>query len=222
MKAWQIGLVIIVVALIGISLFVISRHTTQPLTPGNMSVKVSNTSVTNTTKMENTTNIINNTSTKQITNTTNETKQVLPPGAVKLNYDAQNHTVFIYLYASPTAPNFLNYNGTTNGEMKIYIPANWSILFTFYNPEPTGHALAVVQNNTPIPNQLVLSQDGKVIFEIGYNNGNGISGGTSVSGLLKDLSPGYYWIACPIPGHAENGMWIDLYSGNFTVPYEIT
>ncbi|MCG3109287.1 hypothetical protein L3N51_01577 [Metallosphaera sp. J1] len=216
MKIWQIGLVIIIIALIGISVFLIAqRHTTtQPtVTPTNVSVKTNNTTKVSTSGSENVTSNVSNTS-------TNQTKQ-LPPGAVKLNYNAQNHTVFIYLYASPTASNPLNYNGTTNGQMKIYIPANWSIFFTFYNPEPTGHALAVVQNNTPIPNQLILSQDGKIIFEIGYNDGNGISGGTSVSGLLKDLPQGYYWIACPIPGHAESGMWIDLYSGNYTVPYEM-
>lgn len=213
MKNSQIALIVILVIIIAIgATILLTRHGSTPAHEANVTTNTTIVKVTNTTETTSNTTKTSSTNVSNSTNKTNVTEQngnitKLPPGAVRLNYNQENHTAFVYLYASPTASNPLNYNGTTDGQLKIYVPENWSIYFTFYNPEPIGHALAVVQNNTPIPNQLQLSQDGKIIFEIGYNGGNGISGGLSVSGLLPSLPPGLYWIACPISGHAESGMW---------------
>ncbi|MEM3320382.1 MAG: sulfocyanin-like copper-binding protein [Metallosphaera sp.] len=209
MKTWIIAVIVIVI-IAGAIAFILTHGPPH----ASKYINTTNTSSSSTEEMTST-----NVTTSNVSS--NSSMEALPPGAIELNYNAQNKTVFIYLYASPTAANPLNFNGTTEGQMKIYIPENWSILFTFYNPEPVGHALAVVDNNTPIPNQVQLSQDGKIIFEIGYNGGSGIYNGETVSGLLHDLPPGYYWIACPIPTHAESGMWVDLISTNVTVPYEV-
>ncbi|QKR00599.1 hypothetical protein GWK48_09600 [Metallosphaera tengchongensis] len=225
MKVWQIVLIIVVIVAVALSTLIIAHRTSNP--PVNQTVSpVKNVTSpppapSNSSSSMNTTSIKSNNVTN-VTVKTNSTTVKLPSGASPLNYNASNRTVFIYLYASNQDPNPLNFNGTTYGTMKIYVPENWSLYFTFYNPEPLGHALAVVQNNTAEPNQLELSQNGKIIFEIGYNGGNGISGGVSVSGLLTQLPRGYYWIACPIPGHAQSGMWIDLISTNVTVPYVVT
>jgi len=50
-----------------------------------------------------------------------------------------------------------NYNGISDGNMKIYIPANWTILIKYTNYELTQHSIALVLNHTMIPTNPQLS-----------------------------------------------------------------
>lgn len=51
---------------------------------------------------------------------------------------------------------------------------------------------------------------------------NGVQAQGTAAGILDNISAGYYWIACGISGHAEEGMWVDLIASNsVTVPYAI-
>jgi len=58
--------------------------------------------------------------------------------------------------------------------MKIYMPANWTILIKYTNYESTQHSIALVLNHTMIPTNPQLSQDGKILYRLKL-----VSGGES-------------------------------------------
>ncbi len=94
------------------------------------------------------------------------------------------------------------------------------------NTESLPHNANIVQNNTPIPNSINISSDGKIILYVGDGPSNyyssGVSSGNEASGMLENIPAGYYWIACGLPGHAKNGMWVDLIvSSTISTPYAI-
>jgi len=46
--------------------------------------------------------------------------------------------------------------------------------------------------------------------------------GESTVGIIDTILAGYYWLACPVFGHASSGLWADLIvSNNVTVPYVV-
>jgi len=101
--------------------------------------------------------------------------------------------------------------------MKIYIPAYWTILIKYTNYESTQHNIALELNHTMIPTNPQLSQDGKILYKL-----NLVSGGESTVGIIDTILAGYYWLACPVFGHAFSGLWADLIvSNNVTVPYVV-
>lgn len=150
---------------------------------------------------------------------------ILPPNAKELPYNPNNKTVFVYLVVENDGPTF-NYNGTSYGSMKIYIPAGWNVMVILTNDQSIPHNANLITNDTPIPNSPNISADGKILLYVGDSPSSymysGVQPGHTASGTLTNIQPGYYWIACEFPGHAENGMWIDLVvSSKIYVPYEI-
>jgi|GEM_PF-717268 len=219
MKSWQLILVVLVLVagIAGAVAITQLSHKTSP------TLNTTKPPVTNTTHPVNvsTSPPVNNTTKVTSTSNSSNTTLKLPPGAEQLKFDAQNKTVFIYLTVT-SANGYINYNGTTYGSLKIYVPVGWNVYLTFYNQAPLNHGLALIENNTEMPNQPNVLQDGKVLLLLGYDNGNGIPAGFSVSGLYQNISAGYYWLACPVFGHAESGMWVDLIaSNNVSIPYEL-
>jgi len=141
-----------------------------------------------------------------------------------LPFDSSNKTVFLNLVALSTGNPF-NFNGTSNGQLHIYIPAGWTVIATFTNQEGLTHNLLIVQNTTAIPGDDV-GQDGTIKLYVGTTSStyldNGISGGASASGSVA-LSPGIYWFCCGIEGHAAAGMWgVIVVSSSVTTPYYTT
>ncbi|AHC51940.1 quinol oxidase-2, sulfocyanin (blue copper protein), (soxE) [Sulfolobus acidocaldarius SUSAZ] len=150
----------------------------------------------------------------------------LPSGAYALPYNPSNKTVFIYLVVSSSSSNLFNFNGTSDGSLKIYVPAGWNVMVILKNTESLPHNANIVQNNTPIPNSINISSDGKIILYVGDGPSNyynsGVSSGNEASGMLENIPAGYYWIACGIQGHAKNGMWVDLIvSSTISTPYAV-
>ncbi|ARM75277.1 sulfocyanin [Acidianus manzaensis] len=163
------------------------------------------------------------TSTTHTTTTTTTTTPGLPSGAVALPYDASNHTVFLNIVSLSTGNPF-NFNGTSGGQLHIYIPAGWTVIVTYTNQESIPHNFNIVQNSTTTPNNANIGADGKIIFSVGTTSStyetNGISSGASASGSTS-LPAGIYWFACGIAGHAESGMWgVIISSTSITTPYE--
>jgi len=147
----------------------------------------------------------------------------LPPGAVALPYDASNQTVFLYIASLSTGSPF-NFNGTSNGQIHIYIPAGWTVVVYYTNQESgLAHNFLVVQNNTATPNSADVANNGKILLYVGTTasgyQANGLIGGQSASGSIM-LPAGYYWFACGIAGHAVAGMWgVIISSSSVTTPY---
>lgn len=143
-----------------------------------------------------------------------------------LRYNANNKTVFITLATLSSGPTF-NFNGTSFGQMIIYVPAGWNLYITYINQESgIPHNLNLVANDTPTPNNANIADDGKILLTIGASSStyeyDGISNGKSASGIYTDIPPGIYWLCCGILGHAESGMWVVLVaSNNVTVPYVV-
>ncbi|BFH72793.1 sulfocyanin [Sulfurisphaera javensis] len=188
---------------------------TYPLPKSHAAVMLTTTTPTTTTSVTTTT-----------TTTTTTTSVSLPPGAIKLPYNPSNHTVFLYIASLSTGSPF-NFNGTSNGQLHIYIPAGWTVI-VYYTNEESGlaHNFLIVQNDTATPNNANVAQDGKILLYVGTSSSSyestGLISGQSASGTIT-LSPGYYWFCCGIAGHALAGMWgVIIVSSSVTVPYAIT
>ncbi|TRM80918.1 sulfocyanin, partial [Sulfolobus sp. F3] len=78
--------------------------------------------------------------------TTTSTSSQLP-----LKYDSSNKTVFLTIAVLTSGPAF-NFNGTSNGQLVIYIPAGWSVYVTYINYQSLPHNLILLENNTATPN----------------------------------------------------------------------
>jgi sulfocyanin len=207
-----IAAVVIIIVVIGLaSYFLFFHHTTSP----------SITSVTTSYMTSSSTT----TTTSSTTSTSTTSTASLPPGAYKLPYNPNNKTVFIYLVVSVVGYQF-NYNGTSYGQLKIYVPAGWNVMVILTNEQSIPHNANIVLNNTPTPNNANIAQDGKILLYVGDSPSNYMNNGVppqgTAVGILDNISAGYYWIACGISGHAEGGMWVDLIASNsVTVPYAI-
>jgi sulfocyanin len=141
-----------------------------------------------------------------------------------LPYDASNKTVFLNIVSLSSAQPF-NENGTSNGQLHVYIPAGWTVYVTYTNQESLSHNFVIVQNTTATPTDDV-GQDGKILLYVGTTSStyldNGISGGESATGSVS-LPAGIYWFACGIESHAAAGMWgVIVSSSSVSTPYAIT
>lgn len=228
-----VGIIAVIVVIAGIGAFFylssspkvspsFTSSTTTSVTTSSQPVSSSSTP-TNTSQVTLTsTNSSSSSSTTSITSVS----QSLPPGATPLPYNMQNNTVDIVLVVTQ---NNYNFNGSTNGKMKIYVPAGSNLELTLINNAPAGtqHNLLLVQNNTATPTSVDISQNGKILLYVGTTPSSyefaGLQPGMSATGTYKGISAGYYWLACGMGGHAADfGMWVDLIaSSNVTVPYVI-
>ena len=156
---------------------------------------------------------------------TTATISSLPHNAVPLPYNASNHTVFLYIVSVTTGTPY-NFNGTSNGQLRIYIPAGWTVIVYYTSQEGSmPHNLLIVQNDTAVPNNPNIANDGKILLYVGTTPStylfHGLMGGQSASGSIT-LPAGIYWFACGIEGHAESGMWgVIISSSSVTVPYAV-
>lgn len=160
-----------------------------------------------------------------ITPTTSVTTTTSSTSTIKLNYNPSNKTVFLTIAVLTTGPSF-NFNGTSNGQLIIYVPADWNVYVNFVNYQAIPHNLIILENTTPTPSSADVAQFGKILFALGATSSNyltaGISSGASVGGLYGPIPPGIYMIVCGIEGHTESGMWAVLVSSsNVTTPYAV-
>jgi len=159
--------------------------------------------------------------TPTVTSTSTSTSSQIP-----LNNNSANKTVFLTIAVLTSGPTF-NFNGTSNGQLKIYIPAGWSVYVRFVNEESLPHNLILLQNTTATPSNPDVGQFGKILYVVGASTSNyqtsGISSGQLDSGLWGPLNAGTYMLVCGILGHAQSGMWaVVIVSSNVTTPYATT
>ncbi|ADX86320.1 sulfocyanin [Saccharolobus islandicus] len=145
---------------------------------------------------------------------------------IPLNNNSANKTVFLTIAVLTSGPTF-NFNGTSNGQLKIYIPAGWSVYVKFVNEQSLPHNLILLQNTTATPSNPDVGQFGKILYVVGASTSNyqtsGISSGQLDSGLWGPLNAGTYMLVCGILGHAQSGMWsVVIVSSNVTTPYATT
>ncbi len=158
--------------------------------------------------------------------TTTSTSSSVPTTTTSGNplpYDASNKTVFLYIVSLSTSDvGPFNENGTSDGQLHVYIPAGWTVYVTYTNQEGLEHNFLIVQNTTATPTDDV-GQDGKILLYVGTTSStyldNGINGGASATGSVS-LPAGIYWFCCGIEGHAAAGMWgVIVSSSSVSTPY---
>lgn len=165
-------------------------------------------------QIETVTRTVTSISTATITQTITQAMG-LPQGATPLPFIGK--TVFALISTG------FNFNGSSNGNLAIYIPAGWGIEITYTNSHTIPHSIALVRNNTVTPQSSNIGSDGTVIASQPEQYSSGISPGSTVKLIQTSVQEGVYWIACGVPGHARAGMWIVLVSSsNVSIPYAIT
>ncbi|BCS92614.1 sulfocyanin [Metallosphaera javensis (ex Sakai et al. 2022)] len=214
--------IVIAIILVAVAAYYIAVRST-PINVGNVTTTLpaQNVSVSSTSNMTVTTT--NTTKTSTNTTSTSTTSTSLPPGATPLPYNSANKTVFLYIVASSSGQPF-NFNGTSNGQLHIYIPAGWTVVVHFTNQEGLEHNFLIIQNTTATPGDDV-GQDGTIILAAGTTTSNymnvGISSGQTATASAM-IPAGIYWFACGISGHAAAGMWgVLISSSSVTTPYAI-
>lgn len=138
-------------------------------------------------------------------------------------YDSSNETVLLTLVAEANVMMPYNYNNTHSGQLVVYVPANWNLRLVFINKEGTTHNAVFLRTYATAP--INLTQGGTVLAQIPSDamNGGFLVSGSSGFAIVRNLTPGTYWVACaltyPTP-HAEEGMWIVVkVSTDVTAPY---
>lgn len=179
-----------------------------------------------TTAPPSTTATITQSSTTPVTTTTTPvTTSKLPPGAKPLAYNPSTHTVYLYI-ATWDNSTVYNFNGTSYGELHLFIPAGWKVCVKYTNCEPIDHNFIIVENATSEPKCSIIPSK-YILLYVGVSSSDyfdsGVSSGGSATGAIT-LSPGYYWFACGYEDHAESGMWgVIECSSSITQPYyEVT
>lgn len=106
----------------------------------------------------------------------------------------------------------LNFNGYSNGEATITVPAGWGIIVNLWNQGVMPHAVMIVT-----PDQVTQATDYVPAFQGAYTpdptvgfTGPEVQHLVAVESPLPLAAPGEYAIICPVPGHTPAGMWISL------------
>ncbi|QKR00900.1 sulfocyanin [Metallosphaera tengchongensis] len=210
--------IVIAVILVAVAGYYIAVRST-PVNVGNVTETLPPVNTTSTTMPTTNTSTTTNTTSTSTSNMT--TTSSLPSGATALPYNSANKTVFLYIVASSSGQPF-NFNGTSNGQLHVYVPAGWTVLVHFTNQEGLTHNFLIVSNTTATPGDDV-GQDGSIVLAVGTTTSSylnaGLSSGQSATGSAT-LPAGIYWFVCGIEGHAAAGMWgVIVSSTSVTTPY---
>jgi sulfocyanin len=125
-----------------------------------------------------------------------------------MTYDPAAKSVALKLFAAHGSVNGgMNFNGASNGNATITVPAGWKVSWLFKNEDAIPHSAIVLANKQPFPAQ-------PQVPAIPRAYTNDVTAGLPTNGTDQTTftaSPaGQYVIACGVPGHAPSGMWINF------------
>ncbi len=122
-----------------------------------------------------------------------------PP--LSLRSDATAKTVSLTLVAGYNGANSgFNFDGYSGGNVEIDVPQGWAVTITCSNKGPLNHSCAVVADEAA--SQPVFTG------ATTPNPGAGLPAGQQANFTFKPDRTGTYRIACLVPGHEPEGMWI--------------
>jgi len=122
-----------------------------------------------------------------------------PP--LSLSSDTTGKTVSFTLVAGYNGANSgFNFDGYSAGSVEIDVPQGWSVTVTCSNKGPLNHSCAVVSDETA----------SQPLFTVATtpNPGAGVTAGEHATFTFKPDRTGTFRIACLVPGHEPQGMWI--------------
>ncbi len=122
-----------------------------------------------------------------------------PP--LSLAADAGAKTVSLTLVAGYNGANSgLNFDGYFNGNLEIDVAKGWSVTVTCGNKGPLNHSCAIVADEA--------ASQPLFAGAATPNPGAGLPSGQQASFTFKPDQAGTFRIACLVPGHEPEGMWI--------------
>lgn len=126
--------------------------------------------------------------------------------------DHASQTVTLGITAGLTSKgNYWNYNGYTNGEATVVVPAGYTVTINFQNNDPNmAHSIGVDSRTSGFP---AAFQDPQPVFEGAISSNptdltQATLPGESETVTFVASSAGQYSLVCYIAGHAAVGMWI--------------
>jgi len=126
-------------------------------------------------------------------------KASAPP--LSLTSDAVAKTVSFALVAGYDGANSgLNFDGYFSGNVEIDVPQGWGVTIACSNKGPLNHSCAVVADEAA--SQPLFSSAATP------NPGAGLPAGQQASFTFTPDRTGTFRIACLVPGHEPEGMWI--------------
>lgn len=122
-----------------------------------------------------------------------------PP--LSLTSDAAAKTVSFALVAGYNGANSgFNFDGYFGGDVEIDVPEGWSVTVACSNNGPLNHSCAVVADEAA--SQPVFTGAATA------NPGAGLPAGHEAGFTFKPDRTGTFRIACLVPGHEPEGMWV--------------
>ncbi len=139
------------------------------------------------------------------------------PAGTPLPFDEETKTVMFTLITT----NGFEYNGTSYGELKVYVPEGSKLRVTYINQDKLPHSAGLMKPNKDKPTSPQVNQDGEVLAATpsGQEFYFGLNPGEQGTFETDPLSKGTYWIVCGVPGHAASGQWIVVNAGNYDTPF---
>lgn len=129
-----------------------------------------------------------------------------PAGAPKwMQVDADKKIVRLTISAAEEAKSSpFNFNGFSNGQLKVTVPKGWLVQIVFANDGDIPHSLEVTRAAVKVPIQ------GEPPAFPGATTpklDEGLPRHQSSAFQFQASTPGRFRILCGVPGHAISGMW---------------
>ena len=130
-----------------------------------------------------------------------------------ITVDQAAQTVTIDLVAGETAANNRwNFNGHSNGEATVVVPAGYAVTLNFENRDPINyHSVGVLERAASYP---AIFTDPVPVFDGAITtNATSMTESTPPADGSETIaftasSAGEFALVCPVPAHAVTGMWI--------------
>jgi sulfocyanin len=130
-----------------------------------------------------------------------------PIDSTWLSYDSTSKTVTFNLIAGLTggAKSPFNFNGFTDGELTLTVPAGSTVVMPFVNDDGTPHSAEIISAEGTLPN---MAGDPAIPKAYTRNASQGLAQGQKDTMRFKAEPAAEYRIFCGVPGHGQSGMWI--------------
>ena len=130
------------------------------------------------------------------------------PDPAWLTWNADTRTVTFQLIAgAPAAPSPFNFNGFTDGNLTLVVPAGATVVMPFVNEDGVPHSAEVISGTGPLPN---MGGDTAIPRAYTINLLEGLAQGGKDVMRFTAAPAATYRIFCGVPGHGISGMFIDM------------
>jgi sulfocyanin len=106
----------------------------------------------------------------------------------------------------------LNFNGYYEGDMTLAVPVGWTVKVTFMNHDGMlPHSMLVSKQYAKDDIPMEAGNDQVAISKAYTDNPiGGLAPNDKDSFSFKTSNAGNYWLLCGVPGHGQQGMYVDL------------